>query len=180
MKSRNIRVLGLVCLLVLVLALPASAQDYPKAEIFGGFSFAIVDDPIDFEREAFLGFQTRFAGNLNKSFGIVGDFGGHYRALDLGGRAYEFMVGPRFTSSSSSERMAATRPLSAKVSTKASLAKTSSFFWESPVAFRSPTRPSLPTSAARRLGRPLPVAAGAGAGRAGFSLCDRHRQPPHL
>ena len=83
---------------VLLLALPASAQDYPKAEIFGGFSFASVDDPIDIEREAFLGFQTSFAGNFNKSFGIVGDFGGHYRSPDVGSRAYEFMVGPRFTS----------------------------------------------------------------------------------
>ena len=65
-----------VVMSVLFLALPASAQDYPKAEIFGGFSFASVDDPIDIEREAFLGFQTSFAGNFNKSFGIVGDFGG--------------------------------------------------------------------------------------------------------
>ncbi len=38
------------------------------------------------------------AGNFNKSFGIVGDFGGHYRSPDVGSRAYEFMVGPRFTS----------------------------------------------------------------------------------
>ena len=95
MRRIGVFVVG-VSVLVLVLALPASAQDYPKAEIFGGFSFASVDDPIDFEWEAFLGFQTRFAGNLNKSFGIVGDFGGHYRTF--GGRAYEFMVGPRFTS----------------------------------------------------------------------------------
>ena len=80
---------------VLLLALPASAQDYPKAEFFGGFSFASVDDPIDIEREGFFGFQTSFAGNFNKSFGIVGDFGGHYRSLG-GGNAYEFMAGPRF------------------------------------------------------------------------------------
>ncbi len=85
---------------VLLLALPASAQDYPKAEIFGGFSFASVDDPIDMERETFFGFQTSVAGNFNKSFGIVGDFGGHYRIepFGAGSTAYEFMVGPRFTS----------------------------------------------------------------------------------
>ncbi len=83
---------------LLLLALPASAQDYPKAEIFGGISYANVDDPIDNERETFFGFQTSVAGNFNKSFGIVGDFGGHYRSPDVGSTAYEFMVGPRFTS----------------------------------------------------------------------------------
>ncbi len=93
---RRIRVFFVVVSALLLLALPASAQDYPKAEIFGGFSYVNVEDPIDIEREAFIGFQTSFAGNFNKSFGIVGDFGGQSRFF--GGETYEFMAGPRFTS----------------------------------------------------------------------------------
>ena len=92
MRGRNVT---LFIAFALLLGMPVQAQDYPKAEIFGGFSFAIVDDPIDNERETFSGLQTSVAGNFNKSFGIVGDFGGH---SDLGSTALEFMVGPRFTS----------------------------------------------------------------------------------
>lgn len=80
---------------VLLLALPASAQDYPKAEIFVGASYAGVDDPIDPERENFVGFQTNFAGNFNRSFGIAGDFGVEFRVFD--GHATSFLAGPRFT-----------------------------------------------------------------------------------
>src|SRR5882724_1225882 len=62
-------------------------------------------------------------------------------------------------SSSSSETMAATNPLSVKASTTASLPKTSNFFWPSPVGFFSPTKPNVPTSAARRISRERTFAA---------------------
>ena len=93
---RRIRVFFVVVSMLLLLALPASAQDYPKVEFFGGISYANLDDTIDKEREHFFGFQTSFAGNLNESFGIVGEFG-----IQTGifvGETYEFMAGPRFAS----------------------------------------------------------------------------------
>ena len=92
---RRIRVFFVVVSVLLLLAVPASAQDYPKVEIFGGFSYANVDDTIDNEREQFLGFQASFAGNLNESFGIVGDFGAQE---SFAGDTYEFLAGPRFAS----------------------------------------------------------------------------------
>src|SRR5271168_1950078 len=62
-------------------------------------------------------------------------------------------------SSSSSDAMAATRPVASNASTTTSFEYTSSFFCASPVALRSPTRPNSPTSAARRISRTsaLPV-----------------------
>ncbi len=93
---RRIRVFFVVVSVLLLLAVPASAQDYPKGEIFVGISYANVDDTIDKEREHFIGFQTSFAGNLNESFGIVADFGSQLNPFV--GETYEFMVGPRFTS----------------------------------------------------------------------------------
>ena len=90
---RRIRVFFVVVSVLLLLAVPASAQDYPKVEIFGGISYANVDDTIDMEREQFFGLQTSFAGNLNESFGIVGDIGAQE---GWAGDTYEFMAGPRF------------------------------------------------------------------------------------
>ena len=91
---RRIRVFFVVVSVLLLLAVPASAQDYPKVEIFGGISYANVDDTIDIEREHLFGFQTSFAGNLNKYFGIVGDFGVQFNPNV--GETYELMAGPRF------------------------------------------------------------------------------------
>ena len=90
---RRLRVFFVVVSVLLLLAVPASAQDYPKVEIFGGISYANVDDTIDNEREQFLGFQTSFAGNLNEYFGIVGDYGAQ---VSFVGVTHEFMAGPRF------------------------------------------------------------------------------------
>ena len=83
------------------------AQDsYPRAEIFGGGSF-IPANGMDFPRKDSAGFQASITANLNRWFGITGDFGGQYsNAPDLGPNynhasahtsVYEYLVGPRFT-----------------------------------------------------------------------------------
>mgnify|MGYP001106952547 CR=1 FL=1 len=87
---------GLVLVLTALLAVPAMGQDeYPKAEIFGGFSYLNVDTGDT--RENTLGFQASVAGNFHKNIGIVGDFGGQYKTIEgVTGHAYEFLFGPRF------------------------------------------------------------------------------------
>jgi hypothetical protein len=117
----------LLCLIVFCLPLAAMAQDYPKAEIFGGISIlsgslAIGDyneiasrlgtdsggipPGWDLEdnllrrndREQFYGFQANVAGNFREKFGIVADFG--YQYNDLNGQrlaVYEYLFGPRFS-----------------------------------------------------------------------------------
>ena len=77
-----------------LMAVPANAQDeYPSAEIFGGYSYLSVnlniDDPDDFfdfdDREGVHGFGFSVAGNLSSSIGIVGDFSYHKKSIDFPG-----------------------------------------------------------------------------------------------
>jgi len=97
----------LVAVLPLALSSPAFAQDsIPSIEIFGGGSY-LPSDGSDFPRDTSFGFQTSITGNMNRWFGIVGDFGGHYShvaAVQSGtfqgpadSSVYEYLVGPRFT-----------------------------------------------------------------------------------
>ncbi len=97
---------------VLLLALPAMAQDYPRWEIFGGFSYANVDlgDPQNlFGRQIsqnFLGgeFSFSFSPHKNLRFLLV-DFGFQWQKSDIlvaGVRAtdvgtYQALFGPEFT-----------------------------------------------------------------------------------
>jgi opacity protein-like surface antigen len=79
-----------MCLVFLAL-MPVFAQDVPKAEVFGGYSWSGGN---------FHGWNASAAGNINKRFGIVADFSGHYGS-DPGGPilvkqiAHSFLFGPR-------------------------------------------------------------------------------------
>ena len=101
------RALFLGLLLWAAMAAPAFAQaDYPRVEVFGGFSILPADGD-DFPRETSFGFQASVRGNFSRVFGIVADFGGQYRTVsDLGPNfpgvvaktsVYQYLVGPSFT-----------------------------------------------------------------------------------
>ena len=81
-----------MCLVFFAL-LPAMAQGVPKAEVFGGYSWAGGN---------FHGWNASVTGNLNKRLGIVADFSGHY-GNELEGSilvkkdAHSFLFGPRFS-----------------------------------------------------------------------------------
>jgi hypothetical protein len=78
-----------LCFVALV---PAMAQDVPKAEVFGGYSWSGGN---------FHGWNASVTGNITRRFGIVADFSGHYGS-DPGGPilvkqvAHSFLFGPRF------------------------------------------------------------------------------------
>ena len=76
--------------LTLLLALPAAAQETPKAEVFLGGSYIRSDGA------NFRGWNGSVSGNLNDWFGIVGDFSGHYYPL-VNGHIYTFTFGPQFS-----------------------------------------------------------------------------------
>lgn len=93
-------------------SLPAGAQDnYPRAELFGGFSFGSVevDDPVGNvpESEQALGFQAAAMLNITEAFGLVAEVGGLWGDLPFtvfsggsrGGtfRRFQAFAGPRFT-----------------------------------------------------------------------------------
>ncbi len=94
------------------LSVPASAQsDYPRAELFGGFSFGSIEvqAPVSltFGHEAAEGFQAAIAVNVNRTLGIVVDFGGLWgdhptfqSGTSFGEgtfRVLHIFAGPRFT-----------------------------------------------------------------------------------
>ena len=81
-----------ICLVCLTF-LPLMAQDTPKAEVFGGYSWAGGN---------FHGWNASLTGNITKRFGIVADFSGQYGS-ELDGSvliqqdAHSFLFGPRFS-----------------------------------------------------------------------------------
>jgi opacity protein-like surface antigen len=102
--------------LVAVLALttvPAAAQDYPRAEFFGGYSHFSADininNPFDLDgnpfiqqREGLHGFAVSGAANFSKNFGFVADFSYHKKEFEVIGpdidfSTFNFLFGPRFT-----------------------------------------------------------------------------------
>jgi opacity protein-like surface antigen len=105
MKKSMLLVLGLF----LLFGGTALAQDdYPKAEVFGGFSILNIgeDEDLTGNRESFYGFQADAAFNVNEVFGIAADFGGQYKSLEIedyeetfevNAHVYEYLFGPRFS-----------------------------------------------------------------------------------
>jgi len=80
-----------MCLVFLVL-LPLMAQDVPKAEVFGGYSWSGGN---------FHGWNASLTGNINKRLGIVADFSGHYGSelglVRVDQHAHSFLFGPRLS-----------------------------------------------------------------------------------
>jgi opacity protein-like surface antigen len=95
-------------------SLPAYAQsDYPKFEVYGGYSYFSADvnfdDPFNnngapffSQREGFHGAGWSGAANLTRSLGGVADFSYHKRSFDVFGdnldfSTFAFLFGPRLT-----------------------------------------------------------------------------------
>ena len=77
--------------LVVVTLQPTVAQDVPRAEVFGGYSWAGGN---------FHGWNASVTGNITKRFGVVADFSGHYGSeldgVSIQEDAHSFLFGPRF------------------------------------------------------------------------------------
>ena len=106
----------LFCVIALFgLSRTASAQDAPKVEVFGGFSYA--NAPLVSGRANVNGWQASAAFNLNRWFGAAADFSGLYGGsvkttvpvstcpappcqpgmISLDGYVHTFLGGPRFS-----------------------------------------------------------------------------------
>ncbi len=84
---------SLLISLMLLLSCPSKAQNTPRVELFGGYSYAGTGSN---------GFDTSVAGNLNNWLGLVADVGGQYTRLDDQGftekiRTHSILFGPRFS-----------------------------------------------------------------------------------
>jgi opacity protein-like surface antigen len=89
--------------LELFITLPLQAQGaYPRAEIFGGYSYLHTD--LLFESNIPKGWNASVTGNPHRMIGIEADFSGHYGSqqarfapeLRHDYRTHLFMFGPRF------------------------------------------------------------------------------------
>jgi hypothetical protein len=83
----------------LLVGLPASAQsNYPRGEIFGGYSYLRGDLSIP------AGWNASVAGNLHRHLGVEADFSGHYGGTQAtfapqfrhDYSSHFFLVGPKF------------------------------------------------------------------------------------
>jgi opacity protein-like surface antigen len=102
-----VRKLTMVGLLLAAFAASAYAQDVPKAEIFGGYSYFSADirETVPFqsnptERISLNGWNASLTGYFNQFFGITADFGGHYGTPEISGSTldtsiYTYMFGPQ-------------------------------------------------------------------------------------
>ncbi|MEJ2247690.1 MAG: hypothetical protein P8Y80_16680 [Acidobacteriota bacterium] len=93
-------ILLLMGIFILLCGSAFAQDDYPKAEVFGGFSILSVgsDEDVFSEREQFYGFQANAAFNVSENFGAVADFGGQYKNIeDITAHVYEYVFGPRFS-----------------------------------------------------------------------------------
>ena len=74
--------LALLCGALLIFAGAASAQDFPKFEAFGGYSYLHVSENGDGIN--FNGGSGSVAYNFNSLLGVVADFGGYHGSQNFG------------------------------------------------------------------------------------------------
>jgi len=80
--------------LALLWPLAISAQESPKAELFGGYSYLRAD--AGGEGVNLNGWNASIAVNPNRWFGLVADFSGHYGSpFDVDTSVHSFLFGPR-------------------------------------------------------------------------------------
>lgn len=86
---------------ILVLACTAAAQETPKAEVSAAYSYLRLGGSGGLNQR---GGSFSVAGNANRWFGIVGDFGFYHASpFGVGLNTTTFMVGPRFSARSRSK-----------------------------------------------------------------------------
>jgi hypothetical protein len=98
---RRIHLLTVFAIVLVFTSVFVSAQDAPKAEIFGGYSF------LRNGGETFHGWNGQLTGNYNSWFGITADISGNYKSqsVTIPGVGeikadmdyYNFLFGPKLT-----------------------------------------------------------------------------------
>jgi hypothetical protein len=107
MMKRSVLLIGVSIFLSVPLW---AADEYPKVEVFGGFS-ALSTKEIEIlgvpgGRIKLYGFQAQGVYNFRKNLGIAADFGGQYKSVnvtvgrtpvDAEANTYEYLLGPQYT-----------------------------------------------------------------------------------
>lgn len=107
---------------ILLVSVTAMAQEYPRVELFGGYSILRPNIPGDIGGSGSAGAAVKSIGefvlgnvlgwgasatvNFNRTLGITADFGGHYKSLDTtfertrvdaSAHLHTFLFGPKIT-----------------------------------------------------------------------------------
>jgi outer membrane immunogenic protein len=93
---------ALLCGVVLLSAVAASAQGAPKVEVFGGYSYVHTSYGGTTYTANLNGGTASVSVNPTSWLGLVGDFGGYYGGVNLSysginGEIYTYMFGPKTT-----------------------------------------------------------------------------------
>lgn len=91
-----------LAVLVLAFSFAAMAQDLPKAEVFGGYSYYRADlgnTGTGTNKINLNGWNAAVTGYFSKAVGVTADFSGHYGKPNIGGldintKVHNFMFGP--------------------------------------------------------------------------------------
>jgi opacity protein-like surface antigen len=95
-QENEMKRLALLCGALLLFSGVASAQDSPKVEAFGGYSYLRVNPGFGAPGLNFNGGSGSLAYNLTPMFGIVGDFGGyHWSGFGTDATAVSYLFGPK-------------------------------------------------------------------------------------
>jgi Outer membrane protein beta-barrel domain len=91
-----------LCAVVLLSAVAASAQDTPKVEVFGGYSYLHSSVSGTTFTANLNGGSASVSFNPNSWLGIVGDFGGYHGGVNglgngINGEVYSYLFGPKAT-----------------------------------------------------------------------------------
>ncbi|PYP92324.1 MAG: hypothetical protein DMG65_04395 [Candidatus Angelobacter sp. Gp1-AA117] len=79
----------------MLLTLSAAAQDFPKAEVFGGYSY--LHTSVLGQGFSFNGGSGQITVNANNWFGITGDFGVYHNGdFGVNTNAVTYLFGPKF------------------------------------------------------------------------------------
>lgn len=96
------RKLFCVAAALLVLALPALAQDAPKAEFFGGYQYTRINPGSGITGVNLNGWDAALTGNVGHTLGITADVSGAYKTIaGISTHQHFFLFGPTLASHSS-------------------------------------------------------------------------------
>ncbi len=92
------RRIAAVCVLLMACSVVVVSQEYPKAEVFGGFQYTRVD-LFNVQGANLMGWNAQGTYYLNKPFGITAEVTGSYGSPTVGGigtslPTYTYLFGP--------------------------------------------------------------------------------------
>jgi Outer membrane protein beta-barrel domain len=92
------KLLLLIALLMFVAAPLLAQEEFPRAQVFGGYSYVSFDTSGLTSRQNFNGWNGQATFNLNRWFGLTGDFGGYYGDISKASlHDYSYLFGPTVT-----------------------------------------------------------------------------------